>query len=204
MTSKIFRSTLLVAAVVLLCSLTVVVGLLYRHFTRVQVAQLKDELSLAVTGTEQYGNAFLDNVEADRFRITWIDTDGTVLIDTWADQTVMENHADREEIQEALEYGYGSAVRTSFRSAGAGQYLEQRQEIWRTDHSAGGLHSTGAVQYPGRKAGGYASGKQSAVCVVGHRCQPPVRRLLQGYCSVCTGAEKLVLLWWRCLERGCG
>ena len=113
MTSKIFRSTLLVAAVVLLCSLTVVVGLLYRHFTRVQVAQLKDELSLAVTGTEQYGNAFLDNVEADRFRITWIDTDGTVLIDTWADQTVMENHADREEIREALEYGYGSAVRTS-------------------------------------------------------------------------------------------
>ncbi len=113
MTSKIFRSTLLVAAVVLLCSLAVVVGVLYRHFTQVQVAQLKDELSLAVTGTEQYGNAFLENVEADRFRITWIDADGTVLIDTRTDQTVMENHADREEIREALETGYGSAVRTS-------------------------------------------------------------------------------------------
>ena len=113
MTSKIFRSTVLVAVVVLLCSMGIVMGVLYSHFTQVQVQQLKNELSLAVTGTEQYGNAFLENVEADRFRITWIDTDGTVLFDTQADQSTMENHADREEIQEAFETGRGSAVRTS-------------------------------------------------------------------------------------------
>ena len=113
MTSKIFRSTVFVAVVVLLCSLGIVMGVLYSHFTQVQVQQLKNELSLAVTGTEQYGNAFLENVEANRFRITWIDTDGTVLFDTQADQTIMENHADREEIREAFETGTGSAVRTS-------------------------------------------------------------------------------------------
>ena len=67
MTSKIFRSTLLVAVVVLLCSLGVVMWVLYNHFTGVQIQQLKNELSLAVTGTEQYGNAFLENVEAERF-----------------------------------------------------------------------------------------------------------------------------------------
>ena len=113
MTSKIFRSTVFVAVVVLLCSLGIVIGVLYNHFTGVQVEQLKDELSLAVTGTEQYGNAFLENVEADRFRVTWIDTDGTVLFDTQVDQTTMENHADREEIQEAFATGSGSAVRNS-------------------------------------------------------------------------------------------
>ena len=113
MTSKIFRSTVLVAVIVLLCSLGIVMGVLYSHFTQVQVQQLKNELSLAVTGTEQYGNAFLENVEADRFRITWIDLDGTVLFDTQADQTVMENHANREEIREAFETGRGSAVRSS-------------------------------------------------------------------------------------------
>jgi len=113
MTSRIFRSTVFVAVVVLLCSLGVVMGVLYNHFSAVQVEQLKDELSLAVTGTEQYGNAFLENVEADRFRVTWIDADGTVLFDTQVDQTTMENHADREEIREALETGSGSAVRTS-------------------------------------------------------------------------------------------
>ena len=113
MTSKIFRSTLLVAVVVLLCSLGVVMGVLYNYFSGVQVEQLKNELSLAVTGTEQYGNAFLENVEADRFRVTWIDTDGTVLFDTQVDQTTMENHADREEILEAFRTGSGSAVRIS-------------------------------------------------------------------------------------------
>ena len=113
MTSKIFRSTVFVAVVVLLCSLGVVMGVLYSHFSGVQVQQLKDELILAVTGTEQYGNAFLENVESDRFRITWIDTDGTVLFDTRVDQTAMENHADREEIREAMEHGSGSAVRNS-------------------------------------------------------------------------------------------
>ncbi len=113
MTSKIFRSTVFVAVVVLLCSLGIVMGVLYNHFTGVQVQQLKDELSLAVTGTEQYGNAFLENVEADRFRVTWIDIDGTVLFDSRVDESTMENHADREEIREAFAAGSGSAVRNS-------------------------------------------------------------------------------------------
>jgi len=113
MTSKIFRSTVFVAVVVLLCSLGIVMGVLYNHFTGVQVQQLKDELSLAVTGAEQFGNVFLENVEADRFRVTWIDTDGTVLFDTRVDESTMENHADREEIREAFATGSGSAVRNS-------------------------------------------------------------------------------------------
>ena len=126
MTSKIFRSTVFVAVLVLLCSLSVILGVLYNHFTVVQIQQLKDELSLAVTGTEQYGNAFLENVEADRFRVTWIDADGTVLYDTQADQTVMENHADREEIREALESGTGSAVRNSSTMTEQTYYEAQR------------------------------------------------------------------------------
>ena len=126
MTSKIFRSTVFVAVLVLLCSLSVILGVLYNHFTDVQVQQLKDELSLAVTGTEQYGNAFLENVEADRFRVTWIDADGTVLYDTQADQTVMESHADREEIREALETGSGSAVRNSSTMTEQTYYEAQR------------------------------------------------------------------------------
>ncbi len=113
MTSKIFRSTVFVAVVVLLCSLGIVMGVLYNHFAGVQAEQLKDELSLAVTGTQQYGSTFLENVETNRFRITWIDTDGTVLFDTQVDQAAMENHADREEIREAFAAGSGSAVRIS-------------------------------------------------------------------------------------------
>ena len=100
MTSKIFRSTVLVAVAVLLCSLGVVMGVLYTHFSSLQVQQLKDELSLAVTGTQQHGQDFLRHIEVDRFRITWIDRDGTVLFDTHVDQSTMENHADRHEIRQ--------------------------------------------------------------------------------------------------------
>ena len=113
MTSKIFRSTLLVAVIVLLSSLAIVMGVLYGHFDKVQVDQLRDELSLAVTGTEQYGNAFLENVESSRFRLTWIGADGTVLFDTQVSTDTMANHADREEVQEALEQGTGSSFRYS-------------------------------------------------------------------------------------------
>lgn len=113
MTSKIFRSTLLVAAVVLLCSLGIIVGIAYDYFDAVQVSQLQDELSLAATGTEQQGLSYLKNVESTRFRITWVEADGTVIFDTRADEAAMENHADREEIREALQTGSGSSARYS-------------------------------------------------------------------------------------------
>ena len=113
MTRKIFRSTLIVAAVVLLCCLAVVVGILYQHFTDVQIKQLKDQLSIAVTATEQYGNAFLENVDNDNFRLTWISPDGSVLFDTKVDTTTMANHVSREEFMEALETGSGSSIRDS-------------------------------------------------------------------------------------------
>lgn len=113
MTSKIFRSTVLVAVVVLLCSLGIIMGCLYDYFDDVQVSQLRDELSLAAIGTEQKGIGFLESVESDSFRITWVAADGTVLYDTQASAAEMENHGDREEIREALLSGTGGSSRHS-------------------------------------------------------------------------------------------
>lgn len=113
MTKRIFRSTVFVAALVMLCSLGIIMGALYSYFSGIQVAQMKDELSLAVTGTERYGTAFLENVESDRFRITWIASDGAVLFDTQVAPEDMENHANREEFYEALTDGTGSSTRDS-------------------------------------------------------------------------------------------
>ena len=113
MTSKIFRSTIIVAAIVLLCSLGIIMGCLYDYFDDVQVDQLKDELSIAAVGTEQNGQDFLKELDSDRFRVTWIAADGTVLYDTHADASTMENHANREEIKEALHSGTGNASRRS-------------------------------------------------------------------------------------------
>ena len=113
MTAKIFRSTLAVALVVLLCSVAVIIGISYDYFDAMQRRQLGDELRLAAAGTEKLGLDFLEGTNPGRYRITWVDPEGGVLYDTRADQTAMENHLDREEIRQALQEGSGSAVRYS-------------------------------------------------------------------------------------------
>ena len=113
MTSKIFRSTMLVALIVLTCALGIILGALYQYFDNLQIQQLKDELRLAALGTETGGMEFLKKVESDWFRLTWIAADGQVLYDTHADVSAMGNHGDREEVQEALQTGSGEAFRHS-------------------------------------------------------------------------------------------
>ena len=113
MTSKIFKSILTVALAVLMASLMIITGVLYQYFGTMQESQLKDELSLAAEATEQLGENYLDNLDSDRYRLTWVGADGTVIFDTHADVTSMENHANREEIREALVSGTGSSTRHS-------------------------------------------------------------------------------------------
>ena len=113
MTKRIFRATLLVGVAVLIASLTLVMGALYSYFGRVQESQLRDELSLAVVGVEQNGTDYLRKLESDQYRITWLRADGAVLYDTRADAESMENHAQRQEVQQALATGEGEGSRYS-------------------------------------------------------------------------------------------
>ena len=113
MTSKIFKSILSVAVAVLMASLIIIIGVLYPYFGGVQESQLKDELSLAAEATQQLGEKYLENLDSDRYRLTWVAHDGTVIFDSHADAAAMENHADREEIKEALVSGTGSSARQS-------------------------------------------------------------------------------------------
>ena len=113
MTSKIFKSIVTVAAIILCCSLLFVMGVLFGYANDVQAMQLRDELSIAAVGTEQMGLDFLESLDGSHYRITWIQPDGSVKFDTHAQTSQMENHLQREEIQQALGYGSGSAVRRS-------------------------------------------------------------------------------------------
>ena len=113
MTSKIFKSILSVAIAVLLASFVIIIGVLYPYFGDVQETQLKDELSLAASATEQLGKSYLEGLDYTRYRLTWVDADGTVLFDSHADAAAMENHAGREEIKAALVSGNGSSTRQS-------------------------------------------------------------------------------------------
>ncbi len=113
MTSKIFRSIFTTSLVVLLATLAIITTFLYDYFTNIQINQLKDELSIASVGTVQSGEEYLEALKSDNYRLTWVASDGTVLFDSQADKTAMDNHLDREEITEALETGKGSSSRHS-------------------------------------------------------------------------------------------
>ena len=113
MTKKIFKSIVIVAAAVLLASFVIILGCIYEYFGGIQEKQLQDELSLAVAGVEMSGTDYLSNVDSRQYRLTWVDGSGTVLYDTQADRSGMENHADREEIRQALQTGRGESARYS-------------------------------------------------------------------------------------------
>ena len=113
MTKRIFRSILLVAGAVLLASIVLIMGVLYGYFGGVQERLMEDELTLAVAGVETDGANYLKAVDSDRFRLTWVAADGTVLYDTQADAAGLENHAGRTEIAQAMQSGSGSSTRYS-------------------------------------------------------------------------------------------
>ncbi len=113
MTRKIFRSILFTSLGVLLVSLTVSIGSLYHYFGRLQEQQLHTELTLAAQAVEDGGSDYLDRLDTDDLRLTLVSGEGTVLADTSADPRTMENHAGREEIEEALASGRGESTRYS-------------------------------------------------------------------------------------------
>lgn len=113
MTRKIFRSIIAVALAILLACLILIVGVLYDYFAAVQNTQLKAGLELAAEAVETAGRPYLEGVHTDKYRLTWVAEDGTVLFDSQGNVAEMENHGQREEIREAMETGTGQSARYS-------------------------------------------------------------------------------------------
>ena len=113
MTKRIFKSIVLASVIVLLVSGGLTMGVLYNHFGNQLEEELRTEAEFLSIAVEDEGMSAFDSLPADSERITYIDTDGTVLYDNRSKTDDMENHLDREEIQEAMENGSGMAVRES-------------------------------------------------------------------------------------------
>ena len=113
MTKRIFRSICLVAIAVFLASVTLFLCVLYDYFGSVQKNQLKMQTELAAQGVQTAGAAYFESLVPRGYRISWINADGSVLYDSEADSSEMENHLAREEITEALTSGYGESSRYS-------------------------------------------------------------------------------------------
>lgn len=113
MTRKIFISTLLATVGVLLASIAMIFGLLYRYFTNNQFEQLRTETKLVAQGIHLSGAEYFDKLDTSSIRVTWIDESGQVLYDSEGNPSQMPNHSNRKEIREALSKGSGESSRFS-------------------------------------------------------------------------------------------
>lgn len=128
MTKRIFRSICLVALTVFLASVTLIVGVLYEYFSNVLQTQLKMQTGLAAQGVRNEGIAYFHDLKVTDYRISWIDMNGNVLYDSKSDIAEMENHLEREEIQQAIIKGYGESRRYSVTLTERSLYCAQKLE----------------------------------------------------------------------------
>lgn len=113
MTNRIFRSICLVALCVFLASLVLIMGMVYSYYSQLQLDQLRTQTQLIAQGASHEGLNYFSNLNIEGYRISWIDTDGTVLYDNRQETAGMANHLQRKEVADALEHGYGESSRYS-------------------------------------------------------------------------------------------
>lgn len=113
MTNKIFRSSFITSVLVVLASIILIMGVLYNFFESQLIKELESEAKLAEYALKSGDSSFFESFSNSGERITLISGDGRVLADTAAKAEEMENHADREEVREAMQYGSGTNVRYS-------------------------------------------------------------------------------------------
>ncbi len=113
MSRKIFRHILFTALAVLFSSMVFIFGGFYHYFEGQQSELLLQELQIAVSGVEEFGEDYLRQTDFGSSRVTCVSPDGEVVYDTAADAGTMENHGQREEIREAFGEGEGHSVRYS-------------------------------------------------------------------------------------------
>ena len=125
MTAKLFRTSMAVAVSVMVLSIALFMGMLYQYFSVQMMTELESETWLVSRGVELDGMDYLNGLHTTS-RVTWVAADGTVLYDNEADASTMENHADREEIREALTSETGTAQRFSSTLSEQTLYVTQR------------------------------------------------------------------------------
>lgn len=126
MTKNIFRTTLSASLGIVLVTILMIMGFLYNYFNHIQREQLRTQTALASQGISFEGKDYFENLKTSNVRITWVDNKGQVLYDTQSDAKHMKNHANRQEIKEAIKSGYGESTRWSATLTEKSIYAAQR------------------------------------------------------------------------------
>ncbi len=118
MKRKIYWNMCLVALFSMVLATLLTTWMLSRDLQAQMRQAVATEVRYIESAMEVSGQPYLDHLASrgdgnSINRITWIDTDGTVLYDSFADSESLENHRDRPEVSQAMKMGRGQGTRTS-------------------------------------------------------------------------------------------
>ena len=113
MSKKIFKYIMLVSSLITILGLAFVVGILYHYFQGQLMSELKKEAVYISRGVESAGTDYLQQLNDENSRITYVDESGKVIYDNEANVESMDNHGHRKEIREAEINGEGADERMS-------------------------------------------------------------------------------------------
>lgn len=114
MKKKINLQFMFISAVGILLTFCLSTVIFYELFNSEVVDELKTYADV-IKETQSYDQILQGEYDpdVDDLRITMIKKDGKVFYDSFADAKKMENHANRQEVRQALKHGNGKAIRTS-------------------------------------------------------------------------------------------
>ena len=114
MKKKINFQFMFISAVGILLTFCLSTVIFYELFKSEVVDELKTYADV-IKETQSYDQILQGEYDpdVDDLRITMIKKDGKVFYDSFADVKKMENHANRQEVRQALKHGNGKAIRTS-------------------------------------------------------------------------------------------
>lgn len=113
MTRRIFRAIFLASfAMIFVCTASLVL-VTYNYYNVKEIEYVRIQTEFAAKAVEKLGIEYLEELISSDYRITWVAPDGMVIYDTHEQKDNMDNHKDREEIRDALIFGYGSGSRQS-------------------------------------------------------------------------------------------
>lgn len=113
MNKKFFRSSFFIAVIVLIASIVMILGVLFNFFEIQLQNELKNETNYLSHAIENEGAEFFENFDSRGKRITLIEADGRVIFDNQIDTEKLDNHLNREEIEQAAKNGNGISIRYS-------------------------------------------------------------------------------------------
>lgn len=128
---KIYWNLCLVALLTMVVSALITTLLLCQDLQTQMRQAVMTEVRYLESAMEVSGEDYLSHLKSrgdgnSVNRITWVDANGSVLYDSYADSESLENHKDRPEIAAALKNGRGESVRTSHTLAEQTYYYAAR------------------------------------------------------------------------------